>query len=154
MNGMQLRIASRSRFWQRQCFSEFKRRESPQKAPPGFGRLAGLRECRCWRRCGGPRRGLAAWPPSADQARPRSRNNRAPARCGVLHDEARIVVLLDDPRRSESGGRMALAHSVGDSVERAYMRSTLIDKRREVMQAWAAFVNGVWRLVTRYVAPS
>ena len=42
MNGMQLRIASRSRFWQRQCFSEFKRRESPQKAPPGFGRLAGL----------------------------------------------------------------------------------------------------------------
>jgi hypothetical protein len=49
---------------------------------------------------------------------------------------------------------MALAHSVGDSVERAYMRSTLIDKRREVMQAWAAFVNGVWRLVTRYVAPS
>ncbi len=29
--------------------------------------------------CGGPRRGSAGWSPSADRARPRSRNSRAPA---------------------------------------------------------------------------
>jgi integrase len=37
---------------------------------------------------------------------------------------------------------MALAHSVGDSVEQAYRRSTRINKRREMMLAWSKFVLG------------
>ena len=34
----------------------------------------------------------------------------------------------------------ALAHTVGNGVEQAYMRSDLFDKRRELMQAWANYV--------------
>lgn len=36
---------------------------------------------------------------------------------------------------------LALAHAVGDQVERAYRRSNMIDKRRPMMQAWAAFAT-------------
>jgi integrase len=32
----------------------------------------------------------------------------------------------------------ALAHTVGNAVERAYRRGDLFDKRRKLMQAWAA----------------
>ena len=35
---------------------------------------------------------------------------------------------------------MALAHAVGDKVEAAYRRGDLFDKRRKMMQDWAAFV--------------
>lgn len=34
---------------------------------------------------------------------------------------------------------LALAHSVGDATERAYLRSDLRDMRRSLMDAWAAF---------------
>jgi integrase len=34
---------------------------------------------------------------------------------------------------------VALAHAVGDKVEAAYRRSDLFDKRRKLMDAWAAF---------------
>lgn len=34
---------------------------------------------------------------------------------------------------------MALAHQVGNEVERAYRRTDLLEKRRELMQAWAEF---------------
>ena len=34
---------------------------------------------------------------------------------------------------------MALAHSVGDRTEAAYRRGDLLDKRRELMEAWAGF---------------
>ncbi len=34
----------------------------------------------------------------------------------------------------------ALAHVNGDDTERAYFRSDLFDKRRELMRQWAAFV--------------
>jgi hypothetical protein len=37
---------------------------------------------------------------------------------------------------------MALAHEVGSEVERAYRRGTALAKRRELMEAWAAFVTG------------
>jgi integrase len=33
----------------------------------------------------------------------------------------------------------ALAHSLGDKVEAAYARSDVIEKRRKLMEAWAAF---------------
>ena len=34
---------------------------------------------------------------------------------------------------------LALAHAVGDSVERAYQRGDLLNKRRKLMEAWATF---------------
>jgi hypothetical protein len=34
---------------------------------------------------------------------------------------------------------MALAHSVGTAVEKAYRRSDLFDKRRKLMDAWATY---------------
>ena len=37
---------------------------------------------------------------------------------------------------------LALAHTVGSEVERAYMRSDLFEKRRVLMQDWADFVSG------------
>jgi integrase len=36
----------------------------------------------------------------------------------------------------------ALAHVVGDMAERAYVRTDLFDKRRSLMEAWAAFCDG------------
>ena len=36
---------------------------------------------------------------------------------------------------------MALAHSVGDSVERAYRRGDAIEKRRKLMEAWANYLS-------------
>ena len=36
----------------------------------------------------------------------------------------------------------ALAHSVGSAVERAYQRSTVFDRRRKLMAAWADHVTG------------
>ena len=35
----------------------------------------------------------------------------------------------------------ALAHLSGDAVERAYARSDVFDKRRKMMDAWAAFLT-------------
>ena len=37
---------------------------------------------------------------------------------------------------------MALAHSVGDKTERAYLRSDLRDLRRDLMDAWGAYSGG------------
>ena len=37
---------------------------------------------------------------------------------------------------------LSLAHAVGSSVEQAYARSDLIEKRRVLMQRWADFVTG------------
>jgi integrase len=36
---------------------------------------------------------------------------------------------------------LALAHAVGDSVQQAYNRNTLLDKRRPMMEAYAAFAT-------------
>ncbi|MGR3804906.1 MAG: tyrosine-type recombinase/integrase [Marinibacterium profundimaris] len=37
---------------------------------------------------------------------------------------------------------IALAHVVGGEVERAYMRSDMLDRRRDMMAAWASFLRG------------
>jgi integrase len=37
---------------------------------------------------------------------------------------------------------MALAHAVGDEVEQAYRRGTALEKRRQLMAAWGAYVEG------------
>ena len=34
---------------------------------------------------------------------------------------------------------MALSHAIGDKVEAAYRRGDLMEKRRRMMEAWAAF---------------
>jgi hypothetical protein len=34
---------------------------------------------------------------------------------------------------------MALGHAVGDAVERAHQRGDLREKRRKLMEAWAAY---------------
>lgn len=36
----------------------------------------------------------------------------------------------------------ALAHVIADKTEAAYRRSDLLERRRELMQAWAAFCEG------------
>ena len=36
----------------------------------------------------------------------------------------------------------ALAHTIGDQAERAYRRSDALEKRRELMEAWAMFCSG------------
>lgn len=36
----------------------------------------------------------------------------------------------------------ALAHTVGDEVERAYRRADALEKRRKLMDAWAKYVTG------------
>lgn len=39
---------------------------------------------------------------------------------------------------------MSLAHRVGNDVERAYARSDLLDRRRELMDRWSVFVTEVY----------
>lgn len=36
---------------------------------------------------------------------------------------------------------MALAHAIRDKAEAAYRRGTLLEKRRQLMDAWAAFLR-------------
>jgi len=36
---------------------------------------------------------------------------------------------------------MALAHTVSDKVEAAYRRGDMFEKRREIMTAWANFID-------------
>ena len=44
---------------------------------------------------------------------------------------------------------LALAHAIGDKVEAAYRRGDLFEKRRQLMEAWAAFVcGGVGKVVS------
>ena len=38
---------------------------------------------------------------------------------------------------------IALAHFIGSEVERAYQRSDMLDRRRDMMAAWASFLVGV-----------
>ena len=39
-------------------------------------------------------------------------------------------------------GEAALAHTIGNATEQAYMRSDLFDKRRQLMQQWADYLAG------------
>jgi hypothetical protein len=36
----------------------------------------------------------------------------------------------------------ALAHVVGDAAEQAYRRGDALEKRRQLMEAWAAYCEG------------
>ncbi|WP_353829999.1 hypothetical protein [Mesorhizobium sp.] len=37
---------------------------------------------------------------------------------------------------------MALAHTIANKVEAAYRRGDLLEKRRDMMQQWAIFIDG------------
>ena len=39
-------------------------------------------------------------------------------------------------------GEAALAHTLGNSTEQAYARSTLFERRRGLMQQWADYIAG------------
>ena len=54
-----------------------------------------------------------------------------------------------DPEVAEA----ALSHSVGNKVERAYARSDLFERRRELMEKWAQYANGKTGAVVRMVRP-
>jgi integrase len=43
---------------------------------------------------------------------------------------------------SHEVAEMALAHTIGSAVERAYRRGDLFDKRRQLMADWAAYCSG------------
>jgi integrase len=50
-------------------------------------------------------------------------------------------------------GEFALAHRIADATARAYQRSDMVEKRREMMQAWADYCarrpgDNVVKLVT------
>jgi integrase len=47
---------------------------------------------------------------------------------------------------------IALAHFVGSEVERAYQRSDMLDRRRDMMAAWASFLLGDKAQATNVVA--
>jgi hypothetical protein len=46
-----------------------------------------------------------------------------------------------DTGKPSDVAEMALAHTVGSRVVRAYQRSDLLDVRRGLMQAWADFLT-------------
>ena len=48
----------------------------------------------------------------------------------------------------------ALAHVTGDQVERAYRRTDVLERRRELMEAWALFLDGTEMRITNYFSGS
>jgi integrase len=48
----------------------------------------------------------------------------------------------DETPFSREVAEAALAHKVGNVVERAYRRGKAIEKRRKLMEMWARFING------------
>ncbi len=48
----------------------------------------------------------------------------------------------EQTRYPREAAELALAHSVGGAVERAYQRGDLIEKRRKLMEAWADYCDG------------
>jgi integrase len=49
----------------------------------------------------------------------------------------------DETDTARETAEAALAHKVGDLAEQAYRRGTAVDKRRALMEAWAAYLQGV-----------
>ena len=70
----------------------------------------------------------------------------APTSCGPVAGRLRCRppaarVAGDDPRRPGCS-RLALAHVNSDRVEAAYRRSDRFEKRRALMDEWAAYISG------------
>ena len=54
----------------------------------------------------------------------------------------------DETHFARDIAEMALAHKVGDEVEQAYRRGTALKKRRQLMEAWARYLEGASNVVT------
>jgi len=54
----------------------------------------------------------------------------------------------DETRFERDIAEMALAHKVGDETEQAYRRGTALKKRRQLMEAWARYIEGAFNVVT------
>lgn len=48
----------------------------------------------------------------------------------------------EDAHAEREVAEAALSHATGNAVERAYARSDLFDRRRELMDQWAVYANG------------
>ena len=48
---------------------------------------------------------------------------------------------------------LSLAHAVGNAVEAAYARSSLVKRRGELMDQWAAYLDGTGSTVVSMVRP-
>ena len=48
----------------------------------------------------------------------------------------------------------ALAHVTGDLVERAYRRTDVLERRRELMEAWALLLDGTEIRITNVISGS
>ena len=46
------------------------------------------------------------------------------------------------PGRPADWLRSVLAHRLGSAAEQAYARSDLLERRRQLMEAWAQYVGG------------
>ena len=49
--------------------------------------------------------------------------------------------MVGHPTFPRDVAEMALSHAIGDKVEAAYRRGDLLEKRRRMMEAWAAFAG-------------
>ena len=47
----------------------------------------------------------------------------------------------DETHFAREVAEAALAHKVGDAVERAYRRGSALEKRRQLMQAWSHYCS-------------
>ncbi|MGE3364794.1 MAG: hypothetical protein AB7I34_15235 [Rhizobiaceae bacterium] len=48
----------------------------------------------------------------------------------------------DETTAAREVAEQALAHKVGDATEQAYRRSSALERRRELMQQWADYLDG------------
>jgi len=59
----------------------------------------------------------------------------------------------DDTEYANDLSEAALAHVIGDKAEQAYRRTTMLERRRQMMLAWARFLNGDSGYTTQNVVP-
>lgn len=57
----------------------------------------------------------------------------------------------DSAKADREVAEMALAHAVGNQVERAHARSDLFERRRTLMNAWGVYATGKTGSVTQLV---
>ena len=48
----------------------------------------------------------------------------------------------EETDHSPEAAEMALAHTIGNKVEQAYRRGTLLERRRRLMNDWEAYCQG------------
>jgi integrase len=70
------------------------------------------------------------------------RNTKAPAGADVHGMRTSLRSWAADNDFDPTVAEFCLAHVVGDKSENAYRRTSMIEKRRKLMDAWAAFCTG------------